>query len=235
MPAVLLVKQKLGHVPRKLSRSAGFIPALALIVPAALAFALVHDDARERLQRAPRVVAPTVVAQSAPLAPDTVSLAELPDDNEVDALASSVARRYRVSALAMRDVVDAAYDEARRNRLDPLLILAIIAVESRFNPIAQSEMGAMGLMQIVPRYHADKLAADDVASVLDPETNIRVGAHVLKDCIARGGNEVAGLQLYNGSPDDASNAYAHKVRAERQRLQASLRRAGVSAPRGPVA
>ena len=231
MPEALLSNSSRGSV-RRASRSAGSIPALLLVFPAALAFALVHDDARDRLRHA-SVIAPLVYEESAEvrIALSDASLA----DAKADAIASAVARRYRVSAFAMRDVVDAAFVEARRNRLDPLLILAIIAVESRFNPIAQSQLGAMGLMQIIPRFHADKLSADDAESVLEPDINIRVGAHVLKDCIARGGNEIAGLQLYNGNPSDSSNAYANKVHAERERLQASLRRAGVTSSRVPIA
>ena len=50
-------------------------------------------------------------------------------------------------------MVGAAYRAAREVGLDPLLVLAVISVESRFNPIAESVMGAKGLMQIIPKYH----------------------------------------------------------------------------------
>jgi soluble lytic murein transglycosylase-like protein len=142
-----------------------------------------------------------------------------------DALAGFVARKYRVSEEATRDVVGMAYREARRNELDPLLILAVIAIESRFNPIAQSEGGAMGLMQIIPRFHADKFDASNRGAILDPDTNIAVGAKVLKEYIRRGGSETAGLQLYNGSFDDATNGYAEKVFGERARLKDVVRKA----------
>ena len=148
----------------------------------------------------------------------------------VEALVTATTKKYRVSSEAMREVVDAAYIEARRNRLDPLLILAVMAVESRFNPIAESNYGAAGLMQVIPRYHADKFAAHAGESMLDPQINIRVGARVLKEYVVRGGNEVAGLQLYNGAASDPSQAYATKVLAERARLRDVLRRIAI-APR----
>jgi len=144
-------------------------------------------------------------------------------DPDVENLSSVVARRYRVSRDATRSLVGAAYRAGRRSGVDPLLVVAVIAVESRFNPIAQSDGGAMGLMQIIPRYHANKLD-DKSGSVLDPETNIELGVTVLKDYIKRGGTEIAGLQLYNGALGDPENGYATRVLAEKQRLQEALRR-----------
>jgi soluble lytic murein transglycosylase-like protein len=142
----------------------------------------------------------------------------------VDALIAALARKYRVSQDATRELVDAAYREGGRNGLDPLLIIAVIGVESRFNPIAQSDGGAMGLMQVIPHYHEDKFDAASGESVLDPRINIQIGAAVLREYIRKGGTETAGLQLYNGAGDDDSNAYAHKVLFEKQRLQAVIRR-----------
>jgi hypothetical protein len=167
-----------------------------------------------------------------PAAPRPASVSVRTDDPQVDALVDTTARKYRISTHAMREVVDAAYIEARRNRLDPLLILAVMAVESRFNPIAESNFGATGLMQVIPRYHADKFSPAAGESVLDPHTNIRVGARVLKEYVVRGGNEAAGLQLYNGAASDPSKAYAGKVLAERARLRAALRKIRTAPLRG---
>lgn len=139
-------------------------------------------------------------------------------------LAGFVARHYRVARESARDMVRTAFHEGRRNDLDPLLILAVIAVESRFNPIAESEQGAVGLMQIVPRFHMDKVAPAGAPSFLLPHANIAIGAQILKDSIRRGGGEVGGLQLYNGSFDDETRAYANRVQAERRRLEEALPR-----------
>jgi soluble lytic murein transglycosylase-like protein len=143
---------------------------------------------------------------------------------EIDALATLVAKRYRISSEMTRGLIAAAYREGQRVGLDPLLIVAVIAVESRFNPIAESDAGAQGLMQVIPGYHKDRMEAAGVDSVLDPQDNIRLGAQILKEYIRRGGNEVAGLQIYAGAVADASNAYAVRVLGERQRLQQAIQR-----------
>ncbi|TMH22958.1 MAG: lytic transglycosylase domain-containing protein, partial [Betaproteobacteria bacterium] len=85
--------------------------------------------------------------------------------------ANAVARRYRISLEATRELVGTAYREGKVIGVDPLLIIAVMAVESRFNPIAQSDGGAIGLMQVIPRFHADKFDVALGKSVLDPRTN----------------------------------------------------------------
>ena len=142
----------------------------------------------------------------------------------IEALAGMVAKKYRISREATREFISTAYREGGRIGLDPLLIIAVMAVESRFNPVAESDAGAVGLMQIIPRYHAARFDATEGDSVLDPRTNIQLGAKVLKEYIKRAGTEAAGLQLYNGTPDDESNAYANKVLGEKQRLQQAVKR-----------
>ena len=148
-----------------------------------------------------------------------------PVEESIETLARVVGSKYRVSHDVTREFVGTAYREAKRNRLDPLLIVAVMAVESGFNPAAQSDGGAIGLMQVIPRYHPEKFSTARGESVRDPSTNIRVGSQALKEYIVRGGTEAAGLQLYNGAHGDTSNAYATRVTAERQRLQDAMRRA----------
>jgi len=135
-----------------------------------------------------------------------------------------VARRYRVSPEALMPVFEVAQLIGKERRIDPLLIVAIIGIESRFNPFAESAMGAQGLMQIIPRFHMDKVpeGAGD-SSLLDPEINIRVGVHVLEEAIRRRGGLVAGLQYYAGS-SEFEGSYASKVLAEKERLEQAARR-----------
>jgi hypothetical protein len=147
------------------------------------------------------------------------------DNPRYRVLAKYLSRRYRVANDATEQLVEAAHDAGQHVGLDPLLILSVMAIESRFNPIAQSDMGAKGLMQVMPQQHQDKIAehgGED--AVLDPTTNIRIGARILKDCIRRAGNLESGLQLYAGALSDLTNQYAQKIMAEKDRLAQALRR-----------
>jgi len=138
-----------------------------------------------------------------------------------------VSRRYRVSTEALEPVFATAQDVGRELHIDPLLIIAVIGVESGFNPFSQSGFGALGLMQVVPRFHQDKLPGEG-ASFLDPVTNVQVGARVLKESIRRSGGLEQGLQQFGGALGDASRRYAAKVLAERQRLEQAVQRLGAA-------
>ena len=130
-----------------------------------------------------------------------------------------VTQRYRVSPDALIPVFETAQLIGQERQIDPLLIVAIIGIESRFNQFAESTMGAQGLMQVIPRFHKDKLPKNKGAKpLLDPVTNIRVGVRVLEDAIRRSGSLVAGLQSYAGS-SDPHGKYSSKVLAEKARLE----------------
>jgi soluble lytic murein transglycosylase-like protein len=147
-------------------------------------------------------------------------------DRRVQTLANYLARRYRVAAEPIEELVHAAFAAGQLTQLDPLLILAVIAIESRFNPIAESDYGARGLMQVVPRFHLEKLALHGgTATLLEPHTNVLVGAQILDEYIERAGSLEAGLQLYNGAPEDPTRGYAQRVLAEHERLTQVLRAA----------
>ena len=153
-----------------------------------------------------------------------------PLDAEQRQLARHLARRFQVAADDTGLAVFAAYRAANEVGLDPLLVLAMIGVESSFNPDAESSVGAKGLMQIIPRFHLAKLKAHGGEdAVLDPESNIAVGARILQEYVHRFGSLEAGLQQYNGAARDESGQYALKVLAERSRLERVLRRTQITA------
>lgn len=163
--------------------------------------------------------------------PGTEQVPAKPDLNAtMSAALESVAQRYRVSPEALQPIFFAAQTAAKD--VDPLLIIAIIGIESGFNPFAQSVMGAQGLMQVIPRYHRDKLPRDSGnAGFLDPVSNVRVGARVLQEAIRRqGGSQVEGLQYYAGAVDDPDRGYATRVLAEKQRLEQAVRAKKIQVP-----
>lgn len=145
--------------------------------------------------------------------------------SEVRGVVDYLSRKYRVARLAIEPLVAAARLAGERVHLDPMLIVAVMAIESGFNPIAESRVGAQGLMQVIPRYHQDKLhAGAGPDALLDPLVNIHVGARVLKESIRQAGSLEAGLQQYAGAVSDDEAQYAAKVLAEKQRLDAVLHR-----------
>jgi Transglycosylase SLT domain len=143
---------------------------------------------------------------------------------EQRAVTEFIAKRYRVAQDAAAGFVATAYRAGGESKVDPLLILAVMAVESRYNPIAESNMGAKGLMQVIPKFHADKLVEHGGESaLLDPEVNIQVGAQILREYLRRVGETETALQMYAGAIDEPTSGYAFKVLAERARLEQMLK------------
>ncbi|MDO8906855.1 lytic transglycosylase domain-containing protein [Hydrogenophaga sp.] len=131
-----------------------------------------------------------------------------------------LSKKYRVAPEPLTVLVAEAFEIGEKVKIDPTLILAVMAIESRFNPFAQSAVGAQGLMQVMTRVHTEKY--EDFGGKLaafDPLTNLRVGVMVLKDCIRRAGSVEGGLRYYVGAVTTDGSDYINKVMAEHQRLQ----------------
>jgi soluble lytic murein transglycosylase-like protein len=145
---------------------------------------------------------------------------ETPIEREQRAVTEYIAKRYRVSEGAVAGYVAAAYRAGEQHSVDPLLILAVMAVESRYNPVAESIVGAKGLMQVMPKYHLDKLMDHGGEhALLEPEVNIQVGTQILREYQRRFRDTETALQVYAGAFDEPSSQYANKVFAERARLE----------------
>ena len=230
----------LGTAGRDVARGAGMLArgAVGLVGISTLAAALVllgNEPLREQL------VASTLTAAGLPVAGASADEEVRPEADSrgsrwSDWLASQpgtavepaqehvtryLSRRYKVAEGAVRQIVGQAYATGRSLGVDPMLILAVTAIESSLNPFAQSSVGAQGLMQIMTRVHGDKLAAHGGEhAALDPIANLKVGSEILRDLIRRGGSVERGLQLYVGAgnlPDDGG--YATRVLGEMQRIK----------------
>jgi soluble lytic murein transglycosylase-like protein len=148
-----------------------------------------------------------------------VLMVETPLEREQRTVAEYIAKRYRIADAAATHFVAVAYRAADLHRLDALLILAVMAIESRYNPVAESVMGAKGLMQVIAKYHPEKLSDHGgEQALLEPEVNILVGAQILREYYRRFGDLETALQQYAGALDEPTSQYANKVLAEKARL-----------------
>lgn len=154
-------------------------------------------------------------ARVAPPAPKPVALSAT--GPQAEALRNYISRKYKVAYDATGPLLNVVYKVSREKKLDPLLVLAVIAIESRYNPLAESHVGAQGLMQVMTSVHQDKFDAVG-KTALDPAANIGVGATILRDCINRRGSVDGGLACYVGATGPDDNGYGAKVQAERRRL-----------------
>ena len=136
------------------------------------------------------------------------------------AVAYWLSRKYGVAPEPLSVLVAEAFEIGQKAKLDPTLILAIMAVESGFNPFAQSRMGAQGLMQVMTTVHHEKYENfGGQLAAFDPVTNLRVGVKVLQECISRAGSVEGGLKSYVGAAKlEDDGGYASKVMAEHARL-----------------
>jgi Transglycosylase SLT domain len=157
--------------------------------------------------------------------PDAVARATASDPAQLSrqqaAVVNWISRRYSVAQEPISRLVQEAWSVGKVAGIEPTLILAVMAVESSFNPFAQSHVGAQGLMQVMTGIHRDKYEAfGGKRAAFDPVTNLRVGVQVLKECIARAGSLEEGLKYYVGAanlPHDGG--YAAKVLAEQAYLR----------------
>ncbi len=136
------------------------------------------------------------------------------------AVAYWLSKKYSVAPEPISALVAEAFDVGAKTKLEPTLILAIMAIESGFNPFAQSAVGAQGLMQVMTKIHSDKYQSfGGKLAAFDPVSNLRVGVKVLQECIARAGSLEGGLKFYVGAANlEDDGGYTAKVLAEHNRL-----------------
>ena len=176
------------------------------------------NDAPAKDETAPAVQAATALADSAN--GDTAAPAPVPTtlSPRMQKALDYVKTRYKVSKEAMHPLFETVQRISKEHGIDPLLIVAIIGIESGFKSDAKSAGGGHGLMQIIPRYHLNKIPDGlGVKGLMDPAVNVKVGTIILDDAINRAGNPVGGLQSYNGSKK--KKLFANRVLAEKARME----------------
>src|SRR5690554_6695514 len=125
-----------------------------------------------------------------------------------------LAKKFKQAPTAIRKYVDLAWAEAeKREGIEPELLIAIMQKESSLRPKVQSRYGAQGLMQVVRRWHREKL--DRSESLFDPEVNIRVGADILEEYLELAdGSLTKALHKYSGN----ARGYPNKILKESRKL-----------------
>lgn len=213
-------------------RACTLLQVMLAVVGMVVVAAAAHPDAREALLSASReamisqttlalraTVPPGVNFAAGPIQPPVLTQRE----KEQRAVTEMLSKRFRVAQEAVGGFVATAYRIGKDTSVDPLLILAVICVESRFNPVAESTFGAKGLMQVIPKFHKEKLVGhggDD--ALLDPEVNILVGAKVLREYMKRFGGTESALQAYAGAFEEPTAMYSKQVLAERSRIEQTV-------------
>jgi len=173
------------------------------------------------------------IGYTEPDAIDRATAAEPKDlPKQQAALAFWLSRKYGVAPEPLSVLVSEAFEIGAKAKLDPTLILAIMAIESGFNPFAQSPVGAQGLMQVMTKVHQDKYENfGGKFAAFDPVTNLRVGVKVLQECISKAGSVEGGLKFYVGAGNDTEDGgYAGKVMAEHARLLSVVQGKNVPQP-----
>jgi len=117
-------------------------------------------------------------------------------------------QRFVPDEEARLSILKYTHREATRAHLQPELVLAVIEVESRFDPYAISKSGAQGMMQIMS-FWLDEIGRPD-DNLIDMKTNLRMGCTILKYYMDMEKNDLhKALARYNGSR--GSKVYSNKV------------------------
>lgn len=150
---------------------------------------------------------------------------------KMQALASHISDNNNIELEKAEKIIATTFLEAEKAKIEPMIMLSVIGVESRYNQYAKSGMGAVGLVQVMPNYHKGKIKELKSESNLDMwsiEGNIKLGVNILKEYIALAdGNVQKALQMYNGSSKDRSLSYSRKVYSQLANLDKAVKLANL--------
>lgn len=121
-----------------------------------------------------------------------------------------IVKTVQAEEVKQKDYIE---ETAESYGISPILVKAIIEVESGGDANAIGDGGnSLGLMQIQPRYHAQRLKEGE--SLLDPKVNVRVGCEILSEIMAKYGTLDEVLTVYNAGHDTGDRSYANRVYEE---------------------
>lgn len=157
---------------------------------------------------APSMLAAPTAASDATLEPGLPALSDI---------TAMLRAQFRVAPMESMKIARAVLNEAERHGISPVLLLAVMSVESSFDRHAVSNAGARGLMQVLPAAHPQLIA--DTTDLSDPAINVRIGTTILRGYLDESGGDLdAALLRYSGG----GRGYARRVVLRMQRLDASL-------------
>lgn len=161
----------------------------------------------EIARKDPRLKAPGYVEREVPEAEQEAPKVE----QEAPKAEQEETAQSEEAAYPYQDIIE---EEAKKQDLSPLLIAAIIRVESGGDPHAIGDGGeSYGLMQIQPRWHEEEMTRLGVTDLLDPEENVLLGCHIFRGILDQAGGDVEkALTIYNRGHDDGSREYADRVK-----------------------
>lgn len=102
----------------------------------------------------------------------------------------------KISDSKAKLIVKQVYAQAYSKNLNPLMVLSMIKNESGFRDNVKSREGAIGLMQVIPKWHKDKISGRNPTNSL---VSIEVGTSILSDCLNKHkNNHLKSLNCYSG-------------------------------------
>lgn len=130
-----------------------------------------------------------------------------------------VTETFKIAKSQAEEIVLTAEQNAEEHNLDPNLILGIIAKESSFRPHVTSSVGAVGLMQVFPKWHPEKIEGLSYDELFETGTNVRIGTTILVEYIAWAKGDLAkALKRYSGN----ARQYAERVLKYKDSIDARM-------------
>ena len=130
-------------------------------------------------------------------------------------IANYISTKYDIPINNAEKIVYATFEESIKKNLEPTLVLSLIDNESRFQQHIKSPVGAVGLTQVMPKYHKEKideLRKNEGTDIFSITGNIKVGTQILREYLNQaGGNLKKALQMYNGSVGDSKQRYSNQI------------------------